>query len=801
MRNLSTRRSALAAALLLSTASGAWAQEAPADAPAADEADGIVVTARNREEDINDVPIPITVLSGDTVAQQRVFTIADLTQRSPGLTATTPNARRTGVSLRGIGKTSGNDNMEAAVGAIVDDVFLGHVGMTYQDFTDLQQVEILRGPQGTLLGKNTSLGVIKYTTKAPTFDPEGTLELEKGFTRRAFKARGSYSTGLVQDVLAFRASFFLDKQDGDILNINPARGGRWHERNRWGGRFQLLFKPSSNFSLKLNADSAETNENSNTKPWIVDPATLDDGSPRTSSYSIRLARSYFNGYTPIIGSTTTIDMDQAEPLITRNSGVSLVADWDVGPVQLKSISAWRTLHFDAKNDSEQTRFPIARGGTLVDTEQLSQELRISGNLTNRIDFQAGLYLFKIDTETTSRNLFGRDAGAFYASSSQYAALNTAANLPFLRASLENVFSTTYQNPVSKSEAVFAQANWKLTDRFTVTGGVRYTWEQKDSITTRAATYVDGTALVATGNSTADAIRSTQLGAPYADIKGEPIRDGSFSWLINPSFKITDDVLLYASASGGGKSGAVAFLNDGTLANVLPERTTDFELGVKGAFFANALQLSVNLYNTRVRNYQNVTSYKDDASATGFSSRLGNIPGLRARGVELDGHLRVSDALSFNFGGAFNDAVYTDWSNATCPRNVVTTKDNPTCNNTGKQVVGAPKWNVIIGFNVDQPIGDSGFTLRVFANDTWRSSHNLEQLLSPYGFQKGYHLTDAGIGVAKELGGVETEFSIVAKNLFDTQYTTSVNDFSNNAPVGYDGVGPRRYVGALLRVKY
>lgn len=805
MRILSTRAQAFTAALLLSTASTAYAQEAPAaavdaaDAAAFDDAGGIVVTARNREEDINDVPIPITVLSGETIAQQRVFTIADLTQRAPGLTATTPNARRTGVSLRGIGKTSGNDNMEAAVGTIVDDVFLGHVGMTYQDFTDLQQVEIIRGPQGTLLGKNTSLGVIKYTSKAPSFDPEGTLELEKGFTRKAFKARGSYSAGIIEDVLAFRASFFLDKQDGDILNVNPARGGRWHERNRWGGRVQMLFKPADNFSLKINADSAETNENSNTKPFTIDPRTLDDGSVRGTTYTTRLARSYFGGYTPIIGSLTTIDMDQAEPLITRNSGVSLVADWDVGPIQIKSISAWRKLHFDAKNDSEQTRFAIARGGTLVDTEQLSQELRFSGNLTDALHFQAGLYLFKIDTDTTSRNLFGRDAGAFYATNGQYNTLNTAANLPFLRASLENVFSTTYQNPVSKSQAVFGQVDWKLTDRLTVTGGLRYTWEQKESITTRGATFVDGRALVSTGNATADAIRNTQLGAAYTDLLGTPIRDGSVSWLINPNYKLADDVLLYASASGGGKSGAVAFLNDGTRANILPERTTDFELGVKGAFFNKALQLNVNLYHTKVRDYQNVTSFADAASPSSFSSRLGNIPGLRARGVEVDGHLRVSDALSFNFGGAYNDAVYTDWSTATCPRNVPSSI--PVCNNTGKQVVGAPKWNVILGFNYDQPIGDSGFTLRLFANDTWRSSHNLEQLLSPYGFQKGYHLTDAGIGVSKELNGVETEFSIVAKNLFDTQYTTSVNDFSNTAPVGYDGIGPRRYVGALLRVKY
>lgn len=803
MRILSTRARGLTAALLLSTALTAIAQDAiaaeAADAVAAEEAADIVVTARNREESINDVPIPITVIGGDTIAQQRVFTIADLTQRAPGLTATTPNARRTGVSLRGIGKTSGNDNAEAAVGTIIDDVFLDHVGMTYQDFTDIQQVEVLRGPQGTLLGKNTSLGVIKYTTKAPTFDPEGRLELEKGFTRKAFKARGSYSAGIIDDVLAFRASFFIDKQDGDILNVNPARGGRWHERNRWGGRVQLLYKPSDSFSIRINADTAETNENSNTKPFIIDPARLDDGSTRGTTYSTRLARSYFGGYTPIIGSRTTIDMDQAEPLITRNNGVSLIADWDVGAVQIKSISAWRSLHFDAKNDSEQTRFPIARGGTLVDTEQLSQEFRVTGNLTDALHFQAGLYLFKIDTETTSRNLFGRDAGAFYASNSQYNTLNTAANLPFLRASLENVFSTTFQNPVSESQAVFAQADWKLTDRLTVTGGLRYTWEQKDSVTSRGATLVDGRALVSTGNATADAIRSGQLGAAYTNIAGTPIRDGSVSWLINPSYKLTEDVLLYASASGGGKSGAVAFLNDGTRANIDPERTTDFELGVKGAFFNDALQLSVNLYHTKVRDYQNTTSYPDLASPTGFSSRLGNIPGLRARGVEVDGSLRISKALSFNFGGAYNDAIYTDWSTATCPRNIPSSV--AVCNNTGRQVVGAPKWNVVLGFAYDQPIGDSGFTLRLFANDTYRSSHNLEQLLSPYGYQKGYHLTDAGIGLAKELNGVDTEFSIVAKNLFDTKYTTSVNDFSNTAPVGYDGVGPRRYVGALLRVKY
>ncbi len=791
----------LATVLLASGAPAAYAAavDAPA-APAADAFDGeaITVTARNRDEDIRNVPIPISVLGSETIAKQQVFTIADLTQRAPSLTATTPNARRTGVSLRGIGKTSGNDNMEAAVGTIIDDVFLDHTGMTYQDFTDIQQVEILRGPQGTLLGKNTSLGVIKYTTKAPSFKPEASLELEGGLSTPAFKARGSYSGGIVDDVLAFRVSGFYDKQQGDIANINPAVGGHWHERNRWGGRFQLLFKPTDKLSFRLNVDSAETHENSNTKPFMVDPTTLNDGSARTTTYTTRLARSYFGGYTPTIGSWTTIDMDQALPLITRNYGGSLVATWDAGPFEVKSISAIRKLHFDANNDSEQTRFAINRGGTLVDTQQLSEELRLSGKLGDTLQYQTGLYFFKIDTETTSRTLYGQDAGAFYATNAQYTTLSTVANLPLLRASLNNVRSTTFQNPVSTSQAGFAQVDWKPVDRLTITGGLRYTREQKHSVTTKAATYADGTALVATGNTTADAIRSSQLGASFANVQGLPIYADSVAWLVNPSFKANDNLLVYASASGGGKSGAVAFDNSGATRNVNPEKTTDFELGVKTQWFAKKLTLDVNLYYTKVRDYQATTSIADATSSTGYSSVLGNIPGIRARGVEWEGALNAAKGLTLTFAGSYNDAVYTDWSTATCPRSFPSSV--PVCNNTGKQIVGAPRWTVVLGFNFEHQIPGTGVTFTAFANDTYRTAHNLEQLLSPYGWQKAYHLTDVGFGFATRIAGHKTELSLIARNLFDVRYTTSVNDFSNNAPVGYDGIGARRYVGLVGRVK-
>jgi iron complex outermembrane receptor protein len=757
----------------------------------------VVVTARNRTELAQEVPIPISVLSGDVLNRDRVFTIADLSQRAPGLTATTPNARRTGISIRGIGKTSGNDNMEPAVGVIVDDVFLGHVGMTYQDFTDLERVEILRGPQGTLLGKNTSLGAIKYTSRAPSFTPQSSFELEGGVSSESLKARASHSDGLIDNVLAYRASAFVDQQEGDLDNVN-SNGGHWHERNRYGGRVQLLLEPSDAVSVKLNLDGAFTHENSNTKPFMVDPTTLNDGSVRSTTYSTRLARDYFNGYVPIIGSWDKIDIDMARPLVTENYGASAVVSWDAGAVELTSITAARWFHFDAKNDQEQTRFPIARSGTLVDTRQISQEFRLAGDVTDTIDYQTGIYLFNIDTDTTSRNTYGADAGAFFASDSQYRALNTPAGRTSLQASLRDVFAITNQKPVSDSAAVFGQVNWQVSDRAKLTLGLRQTWEYKTNEVSRTASLLDGSPLVSTGNATADAIRLAQTGADYATVQGKRIKDDAIAWLINPSYQLTDDVLLYASASAGEKSGAVAFDANGRIANVEPEKSLNFETGIKSEVWDQRVTLNMNVYYTRVRDYQNVTSEPDPTSPTGFSSRLGNVPEIRAVGAEFDALVHVTDNLQITAGGAYNEATYTDWSTATCPRSFPSTV--VVCDNTGRQIVGAPRWSGIFGFDYQLPLA-SGFAAHLFGNHVYRSEHNLEQLLSQYGEQSGYSLTDLGAGITRETDSGKYELSLVSKNVFDTKYTTSVNDFSNSAPVGYDGIGPRRYVGLILRSSF
>jgi iron complex outermembrane receptor protein len=600
---------------------------------------------------------------------------------------------------------------------------------------------------------------------------------------------------LIDDVLAFRVSAFYDHQEGDLENVS--HGGHWHERNRFGGRLQFLLNASDTLSVKLNLDGAFIDENSNTKPFMVDPAVLNDGSVRTTTYSTRLARDYFGGYTPIIGSWDQIELDMAKALITRNYGASAIVTWDPGPVELKSISAVRWFHFNANNDQEQTRFAISRSGTLVDTRQLSQEFRLSGNLNEAIDYQTGVYLFTIDTDSTGRSTYGQDAGAFFATGAQYGALNSDTGRPYLQASLRDVIVRTHQNPVSDSVAVFGQVNWQATERARLTLGLRQTWEWKDNTIQRASSFLDGSPLVSTGNVTADAIRAAQTGVDYPTVQGVKITDDSIAWLINPSYQLTDDVLLYASASAGEKSGAVAFTNNGAPANVEPEKALSFEAGIKSELFDRVV-LNVNVYYTKVRDYQNVTSEPDPTSPTGFSSRLGNIPELRAVGTEFEALIRVTDGLRVNIGGTYNDAEYTDWSTATCPRSYPSSV--PVCNNTGRQLVGAPRWTGIVGFDYAVPL-PLGITAHFFGNHVYRSKHNLEQLLSEYGWQSSYSLTDLGAGVQFETDTAHYELDLVATNAFDTKYTTSVNDFSNNAPVGYDGIGPRRYVGLVLRTRF
>lgn len=747
--------------------------------------DKVVVTARKREELVQDVPIPETVLSGSTLERDNAVTLGDFAQKAPNLQVSATNSRQTSVALRGLGKNSPNEAIQSSVGLIVDDVVLTQAGMSYANFTDIDQVEVLRGPQGTLQGKNTTLGAIVIKTKAPSFTPAYTVEAGYG-SRNTYDVKATATGPLSEGTLAYRLSAYGIEGDGPIRNQYSPLGGNWEGPNRYGGRLQFLLTQGEDLNARLILQYDKSREHGNLSPYISDPTTFADGSKRTITYSSRLARSYFGGYTPLIGDITrsTTDLNSAQWLPQTQEGASLIVNKALGDFTLTSITGYRYNEFDFRNDFDYTHFDIQTlSGTIGNTAQYTQELRLASPTDGPVDYQVGLFAHKTDSQTTSRTLYGKDAGAFYASNAQYSAMTSAQ----LQDSLNGVFNTTQTDPRSRSVAVFGQANWHLSDKATLTAGLRETHETVGAVYNKAST--GGVAV--TGN--ALAIRNAQQGTLYGYVDAGTASDNSLSWLLSPSYKLSEDVLLYASASHGTKSGAVQLDNNGARADVKPENSLDYELGIKTSLFNRSLFFNANVYRTQITDYQSQATIPSATSSTGYTSLLTNVGGVRVQGLEVDGAWAPTARLRFTFGAAYNNARYSDYKNATCP---VELNVSTACDFTGRQVANAPRVTATLGVEYTHPL-DNGWSARVFANDVYRSRANLSTTLSDYTWQDAYSVVNAGVGFIQGAGRYEVD--LVARNLFDTRYAVNMGQYSNAAGVS-EFWGDPRFVGVVFKAR-
>jgi iron complex outermembrane receptor protein len=818
MHKYKLRSGAAAVIAAWTLASPAIAQQAPADDDVVT-LDNVVVTSRNREELAQDVPVPVSVVSGQTLERDNVVGIAGLTQKVPNLGLFGSNPRQTSISIRGIGKNAANDTMEPSVGVIVDGVASAYVGQNWTDWVDLDRIEVIRGPQGTLLGKNTTLGVINITTKAPSFTPAYVYEARLGSYNNL---EGKFSaTGPIEDgVLAYRGSFFINKRDGLLKNTWQSGPETWNETFRVGGRLQFLLTPNKDLSARIILDQIQSTENGNKSLLLGNgPANFADGPARTTTFGSRLARSYFNNadgtpYQPVYGNNQ-IEDSQARPQRTKQSGVSVEVNQQLGQYALTSITAWREQHFDIKNGGV-TRFDIGNGGQQLWNKQLSQELRLSSPLGAKIDYQVGLYALKAQVYSDDPTSYGADAGAFNASNAQYAALSAPQYRGLLRASQDGVYRSYVLEPKTTSLAAFGQLNWHVSDKATITAGLRETHEQKEGRNRReldragsALTNSAGTdnskavnyglnlangADLAAWNA-AKALYTSAVGSIHDWKAGQEISSNSVSWLLSPSYKLTDNVLLYASASQGEKSGAVEFVTAtgpllGTPQNVLPEKARNYELGIKSLLLGRALLFNANVYQTTVTDYQSNLTVEDLSSSTGLRTYLGNIPGVRARGVELEANYAATRNLKLNLNTSFNRATYLDFTTAAPDTSVPIL-----VNFAGRQLHGAPKVIVNAGFDYSHPVGR--YLGRVFVNESYRSATYLAANLSENTYQRAYSLVDGGISFGTQNG--RYELSLVGKNLLNKEYATGAGTFGGSGAItsqpGYD-----RTFAAVFRAK-
>lgn len=797
--SLRLSRAAFVAVLLASAAAPGCAMahnDAPAPTPIADEAEAdsgeaITVTARHRDEKLQDVPIAISTIDGKSLATQHLDRVGDYALKIPNFSALQQNTRVSSLSIRGLGGNASNDGAEGGVGLIVDNVFFTHVGFSWLDFVDLEGIEVVRGPQGTLLGKNTTIGAVIVKTAKPSFTPALTASATYG-ERGLWQIRSNATGPLIADKLAYRLTFATSQGGGWITNA--VDNNKYLNNNRWSLRGQLLFTPSSTISDRLIVEHYESHEYNNFYPPQSDVnqnLNLDGSvlSQRTASWSNKLATRF--GYTPSFNVTNNANLDNQQRLVSRTDGASNELNIEGGAIDVTSVTAWRRLYFRPYNDGDYTSLPIDRSGYDVDVNQYSQEIRFASKTGGKIDWNAGLYYLHEDLSSRLRYLFYSQASTFV----------IAAGTP------SSVLDGVEYDKAGKlhvdSLAAFSQATAHLTDRLSITGGLRYTDESKQvsvvGSSLGGADLSSSAVLLATRAATLASLGGTTAaaGGNFA-LTGRAHR-GSVAWLVNPAWKISDNVLLYASASYGEKSGAANTAASATQAAVIltrPEKSQDFEAGIKTTLAGGRITANVNFYNNTVTDYQDT---QIDTSNPGIGSYLANVGKVRLRGFEFESSLKATKALTLDVNAAYNDAKYLSYDNAPAPLEYQTALGGTASvlSLTGYQLRNAPRWTVQGGASYDQPIGHD-LRLTAYANTSWRARTALINPRSIYGWQAAYALVNAGIGVKS--GDDRWTATIWSKNLLNHIYAVSYAPATALTPV-IEILGDPRSFGITIGHKF
>lgn len=728
----------------------------------------VTVTSRRRVENSQDVPTAMSVLGGETLESQRIYRVQDLQQLVPSTNVAYVHARQSSVSIRGLGNNPASDGLEGSVGLYLDNVYLGRPGMASFDLLDIEQLEVLRGPQGTLFGKNTTAGVLNISTRAPTFTAERTVEVSGG-QDGYFQGRGTVS-GPLGETLAGRLSAYRTRDDGYIKNIhddNYLNGGE-----RQGARGQLLFEPNEDFSLRWIADYNE--EDSSNGSMVV-----YGGAERFWQ------RAALVGASPLRDpQRRKVNINGRQHVSVHQGGSSLEANWNLaGGYRLTSISAYRYWHFTPANDEQLNVSAINDTGVEVHDRQFSQEIRLASPTGGAFDYVVGAYAFRQNLGNKTFTSYGPLADLYL----------LGANL----GALNDTYSKANGKIETDSFALFAQGTWHLTERLDFTAGLRGTYEEKNAKVERFAP-LGGAAVGGVGA----AVRNGQLGAyDSGDLSQYNFAPSA---LLSLSYQFSDDLLGYASLSHGEKSGGVNLAvgsapsagADSLL--VGPERANDAELGLKSTLFDRRLLLNANLFWTGIHGYQATTLYQAPGS-TQLVQVLANAGSVRSRGLEFEATALPLRGLTLNFNGSYNDVTYLSFKDAPCPAEVSTRPGAPSsCDLTGQRVVGASKWIANLNGEYQWRLDDR-FQPYVSASYAYRSA--AEGTLDNSDLSKidGYALVNLAAGLRSDLGDGQLDTSVWLKNAFDKDYYLSAFASINGSYTA--SVGQPRTLGVSLRYDF
>ena len=745
----------------------------------------VTVTSRRRKETAQNIPIPVTVLGGTTVENTGAFNVNRVKELVPSVQLYASNGRNTTLNIRGLGSTFGltNDGIDPGVGFYVDGVYYARPAATAIDFVDLEQIEVLRGPQGTLFGKNTTAGAFNITTRPASFRPDANFEISYG-NYGYIQAKGSITGPLVKDKLAARFSFSGTQRDGVIYSVRDDK--YINDLNNLGFRGQLLYTPNDKIKITLAGDFARQRPNGSAQviAGVVKTQRADyrqfDNIIKDLGYTLPSR----NGFDRITDSDT--------PWKTNNDlgGVSLNLDARIGKGTLTSTTAWRYWKWDPSNDRDFTGLPIltkSQGNSKH--QQLSQEIRYAGNIVDKLKATVGVFAIwqDLDSDPVQTEEVGSAEWRF--------AQNTTSALWKTPGLFDGYGINTTSSLTSFSGALFGQLDWSITEKLHLIGGLRFNRDSKD---------VDYKRVTYGGLQTTDPALLALKNSVYTNQEfSESVSENNFSGQLTVQYKVTKDINTFATFAtsykpigvnvGGLPTDKGRVMTE--LATVDPESVTHYEIGIKSKPTQGSI-LNLTLYNTEIKDYQTQVQTAELGVNRGY---LSNAEKVRVFGAELDGKIKVNNYFTLNASVAYTNGEYVKFTNAPVPLEEVggtsAFKDV-----SGGDLPGISKWITSVGAEFTQEGNFLGLQGKYFIglDSYYRTSFSSSPSPSQYLNIDGYALFNGRIGFNSEKG---IGISIWSRNLFNKDYYEQLLPASGSAGQYAGVLGDPRTYGVTLKYSF
>jgi iron complex outermembrane recepter protein len=766
----------------------------------------IVVTAQKREQNLQNVPVSVTALSAESLANQRIADFSDLTRAASSLTVTQQTAApNNSIILRGIGTFAFSIGVEPSVAVIVDDLPVVQQAQAFDSLGDVERIEVLKGPQGTLFGKNASAGVVNIVTK----DPSSTMSGNVNFTAASdgdYRGEATVSGPLGEGGTGFRLGGYYHKFNGTVRNLTTGR--KLNDQENYGIHGKLKLVASDNFTFTLGGSySKAIQDGTTTSIRSIDPL----GTPRVLGNPALPLLPSLTGITPGAGNYNA-RVDSNGATTNETASVSGKAVLDLGIANLISVTGLQDWKFNFQNDVD---------GTDIDVLGALTAGASHGGIAQSGPYHSRNFTQELRVVSTGRGPLKYIFGGFYS--------NATTDRAFTRGPIALLANWSAQAK-SQSYAAFAQVDYTLPTGTTISGGIRANHEKIGvSFDNLLASAVPNTC--ATGNPLCRGTNS----------------DNVVTWKASLSQELATKVMVYGSVATGYKgfaydvsSGFNPARINASLGGTAPglngvgpvkaERSTSYELGLKSRFFDNKIQLNVTGFLTEYNNFQ-AQSAVTLGTPPALQLVLNNVGKLKTKGVEVEFSAKPSDWLRLDGSAAYTDAKMTSFlgaqgyadqtgqifaggvsllvGNCTAAAAATALAPRTTCsfqNRSGATLPNSPKLKFNLSATGEFPISDQNKAI-VILSYQHQSDVNFDLLGNPLLTQKAYGIFNGSVGV--DLGAFRA--SVFVNNLFDQKYAASLSDgfgtlggsATNPAHVIYQ-LNPRdsrRFFGIKLGYKF